>query len=237
MGQEFVDADLAGARFVRCILAGAVVRAADLTDLQLDGYCDGTLLVEGVDVMPYVEAELDRRFPGRAGRLATTPDGLRQAWVDVRAAWAEAVRRVASMPAGTHDESVDGEWSFAQTLRHLVTATDIWLRGAVLGVDQPLHPLGQPHAEYATDGYDMSVFAPGTPPYDDVLAVRAERQAMLTDVLQSITAERLEERCPNPWSSDPARRMTVGACLRVILNEEWAHLRYALRDLDVLATR
>ncbi|WP_372430404.1 hypothetical protein [Janibacter melonis] len=51
------------------------------------------------------------------------------------------------MPAGTVDASVDDEWSFAQTLRHLVMATDTWLGRAVLGLDQPYHPLGQPHAE------------------------------------------------------------------------------------------
>ena len=66
------------------------------------------------------------------------------------------------MPAGTVDESVDGEWSFAQTLRHLVMATDMWLRGAILGVEQPFHPIGQPNVEYETDGDDMSVFP--TPP-------------------------------------------------------------------------
>lgn len=37
--------------------------------------------------------------------------------------------------------SVDGEWSFSQTLRHLVFATDIWLGRAILGSDD-FHPLG-----------------------------------------------------------------------------------------------
>jgi DinB superfamily len=30
-------------------------------------------------------------------------------------------------------ESVGGEWSFIETLRHLVFATDSWIRRAILG--------------------------------------------------------------------------------------------------------
>ena len=82
-----------------------------------------------MDVVPFVEAELNRRFPGRAARRAGDPDGLRAAWAVLERTWAETLARVAAMPAGTVDISVDGEWSFAQTLRHLVMATDtVWMR-------------------------------------------------------------------------------------------------------------
>src|SRR5690606_35680523 len=86
------------------------------------------------------EAELNRRFPGRADRRATDPDGLRAAWAALERTWAATLARVAAMPAGTVDVSVDGEWSFAQTLRHLVFATDMWLGRAILQIDQPFHP-------------------------------------------------------------------------------------------------
>src|SRR5690606_34008698 len=104
----------------------------------------GSLVVNGVDVVPLVDAELDRRFPGRSLRTATDPAGLREAWAAVERTWAATLGRVAAMPPGTVDVSVDGEWSFAQTLRHLVMATDTWLRRAVLGVADPYHPAGQP---------------------------------------------------------------------------------------------
>ncbi|NKY06022.1 pentapeptide repeat-containing protein, partial [Cellulomonas hominis] len=69
-GREFVDADLRGARFVRSTLAGAVMRGVDVEGADIDApwLPGGALLVNGVDVVPYVEAELDRRFPGRALR-------------------------------------------------------------------------------------------------------------------------------------------------------------------------
>ena len=72
--------------------------------------------------------------------------------------WSATLERAVAMPAGTVEISVDGEWSFAQTLRHLVMATDTWLGRAILEIEQPYHPAGQPNFEYEPDGYDMSVF-------------------------------------------------------------------------------
>lgn len=82
---------------------------------------------------------------------------------------------------GENSLQVNDEWSFAQTLRHLVMATDVWLRGAILEIEQPYHPIGQPNADYETDGYDLSVFSMVAPSYDDVLEVRAGRVAMVRD--------------------------------------------------------
>ncbi len=235
-GAELVDADLRDARFVRCDLSGVVMRGVDVQGADIDAPWvsdgQGVLLVNGVDVVPLVEAELDRRFPGRADRRAADPDGLRAAWAAVERTWALTLERVAAMPPGTVDVSVDGEWSFAQTLRHLVMATDIWLRQSILGVDQPLHPLGQPFAEYETDGYDMSVFTTATPSYAEVLEVRAGRVSMVRDFLATLTPEALADLHRHPWSADhPA---TTLKCLHVILNEEWEHHRFAVRDLDAI---
>ncbi|WP_308279714.1 DinB family protein [Phycicoccus mangrovi] len=136
---------------------------------------------------------------------------------------------------GTLDASVDGEWSFAETVRHLVMATDTWVRGAVLGVERPWHPLGMPNAEYAADGHDPSVFAPGTPTWSEVLAVRADRTALVRGLLAETTADELDATRANPWA--PRYPETVRSCLHTVLEEEWEHLRYALRDLDVLDGR
>ncbi|MEV4657676.1 DinB family protein [Micromonospora sp. NPDC049301] len=230
----FVDKDLRGARFDRSTLAGAVMRGVDVSGLDIDApwLAEGALLVNGVDVVPLVEAELDRRFPGRELRQAKAPDDLRAAWAALERAWAAAVDRVLSMPEGAVDVSVDGEWSFAQTLRHLAFAADAWLGKAVLRLPQPFHPLGQSHAEYETDGFDMSVFATEQPTFEAVLQVRAERQAMVRDFLATVTPDLLAESRPSAWW--PEQHVTVLHCLHVILAEEWQHLRFALRDLDAL---
>ncbi|WP_431880470.1 DinB family protein [Micromonospora chalcea] len=231
----FVDRDLQGARFTRSTLAGAVMRGVDVRGLDIDApwLTDGTLLVNGVDVVPLVEAELNRRFPGRELRRAEDPDGLRAAWAALERAWAAAVDRVVSMPDGAADISIDGEWSFAQTLRHLALATDAWLGKAILRLPQPFHPLGQPHAEYETDGLDMSIFPAARPSLAQVLDLRAERQAMVRDFLTGVTPELLAEPRPSAWS--PEHEEPVLHCLHVIFDEEWEHLRFAVRDLDAQA--
>jgi hypothetical protein len=234
---EFVDADLRGARFVRTDLSGAIMRAVDVQSADLDApwLYYGSLLVNGVDVVPFVEAELNRRFPGRADRRATDPDGLRAAWVSLQQVWAGTLDRVAAMPPGTVDVSVDGEWTFAQTLRHLVMATDTWLRRVILRIERPFHPIGQPHAEYETDGHDMSVFAGSHPAYGEVLEVRAGRVALVRDFLAGVTADQLAEPRANPWGSGESE--TVLSALHTILEEEWEHLRYAVRDLDAIEAK
>jgi hypothetical protein len=238
-GAEFVDADLRGARFVRADLSGVVMRGVDVQGADIDApwLLDGvgSLRVNGVDVAPLVDAELNRRFPGRADRRAGDPDALRAAWAALETAWAGALDRAAAMPAGTVDVSVDGEWSFAQTLRHLVMATDTWFVRAVERVEQPYHPIGQPHAEYETDGHDMSVFSGGTPPYAEVLEARAGRVAMVRDFLATVTVDELAEPRTNVW--DPGHQETVLSCLHTVLEEEWEHLRYAVRDLDAIEAK
>src|SRR4051812_9931953 len=94
----FVDEDLRGARFVRSTLVGAVIRGSDVRGLDIDApWLNGdVLMVNGVDVVPFVEAELDQRFPGRNLRHADDPAGLRTAWAAVERAWAAAVERVES---------------------------------------------------------------------------------------------------------------------------------------------
>ena len=60
--------------------------------------------------------------------------------------------------------------------------------------------------------------------------VRAERQGLVTDFLATATEELLAEEREDPWGGGDWRP-SVGDCIRVILEEEWAHLRYIRRDL------
>jgi hypothetical protein len=236
-GAEFIDADLSGGRFVGTDLSGAVMRGVDVDGADIDAPWllsgDASLLVNGVDVRPFVEAELNRRFPGRAEQRAEDPDGLRAAWAALERTWAATLERAGAMPDGTVDVSVDGEWSFAQTLRHLVHATDTWLGRGILQIEQPYHPLGLVDA--GTDNSEAPKPTAATPPYDEVLEARAGRVAMVRDLLATVTPEELDTPRKNPH--DPAEPETTRSCLHVILEEEWEHHRYALRDLDTIAAR
>jgi hypothetical protein len=235
---EFRGVNLSGARFVESNLSGVVMRGVDIAGSDIDAPWlseDGSvLLVNGIDVAPFVDAELNRRFPGRAERRAADPDGLLAVWAALERTWAATLERVAAMPAGTVDFSVDGEWSFAQTLRHLVLATDMWLGKGILDLEQPFHPLGLRDGD-SGDRSDTSVLTTETPSYAEVLEVRAGHVAIVRDFLASVTTEELAAARKNPH--DPEHPETVRSCLHVILEEEWEHLRFAVRDLDAIEAK
>ena len=226
--EQFVERDLRGARFVECDLSGVVMRGVEISGMDIDApwLSDGPgLRVNGIDVTPFVEQELDRRFPGRGTRRAESPADLQDAWTIVVRAWDVAIERATALPSGSVDVRIDDEWSFAETLRHLVHATDIWLGKAVLGHEEAeFHPLGVGYGSRASEAL----------PFDDVLAARADRVGMVRDFLATVTDEMLDEERRNPH--DPSKTETVRSCLHVILEESWEHLRFALRDLVRIRT-
>ncbi|NYE38359.1 hypothetical protein F4692_003507 [Nocardioides cavernae] len=231
-GATFAQTSFAGATMRFSDVSGVTMRSVDVDGLDIDSHdlFLGSLTVNGVDVVPFVEAELNRRFPGRELQGSETPEGLRECWVAVQAAWQETVD---ATPRDLWDSHVEDEWSLVQTLRHLVLATDAWLRGGILRVEQPFHEIGQPFTGAAGMGFDMSVLRQDEPTHDEVLAVRAERQHLVTDFLACATPDLLAEERGNPWGGGDWKP-TVGDCVRVILEEEWAHLRYVRRDLALL---
>ncbi len=206
---------LRGSRFIGCDFVGVVVRGSEVAGMEIESH-----------------AELNRRFPGRQLRDAQTPEGLSVAWAALEQTWQASLDRALGMPPGTLDTSVANEWSFTQTLRHLVMATDTWLGKAILERTRPYHPVGLPNDD-DSPAYDASDFADGAVPFSEVLEARADRQAMVRGYIASVTAEELAAPRKNPHAPDHPE--TVLSCLRTILEEEWEHHRYAVRDLDVLA--
>ncbi|MFC6302168.1 DinB family protein [Oerskovia jenensis] len=231
-GATFVRASFKGATLRFSDVSGVTMRGVDLDGLDVDSHdlFFGRLIVNGVDVVPFVDAELNRQFPGRELQKAQTVDGLREGWVAVQAAWQETVD---GTPPHLVDAHVEDEWSLAQTLRHLVLATDAWLGGGILRRQQPFHEIGQIFTGAAEMGFDMSIFRTDTPTYEEILAVRAERQGAVTEFLATATPDLLAEERDDPWGGEDWHP-SVGDCVRVILEEEWAHLRYVRRDLALL---
>ena len=231
-GAAFMRTSFRGATLRSCDVSGVTMRGVDVSGLDIDSHdlLFGSLIVNGVDVVPFIEAELNRQFPGRELQKEQTPQGLRDGWVAVQAAWKTTVRNT---PPQLVDAHVEDEWSLSQTLRHLVLATDAWLRGGILRMEQPFHEIGQIFSSAAEMGFDISIFRADAPVFEDILAVRAQRQQLVTDFLSTATPELLAEERDNPWGGGEWHP-TVGDCVRVILEEEWAHLRYVRRDLAIL---
>ena len=190
----------------------------------------GTLTINDVDVGRFVRDELDKRHPERRMLAATDIEELRAAWAMIRGQAQATVERARALPEGASDESVDGEFSYIQTLRHLVFATDRWITGPVLGEPKHFHALGYPH-----DGADPSEVAEldldATPSLDQILDVRHERMARVTELLRTATHDDLSRTVASPNGGTTS----VMSCIHVVLGEEWAHNQYANRDLDALA--
>jgi uncharacterized damage-inducible protein DinB len=254
---DFIGADLRGSRFERADLSGAQLCAVDLTDARFRGAdLSGVVMrgvellnvdihgeienltINGVDIGPLISAELNRRYPLRAKMRPTGPAGLREAWDILERLWGETVERARRLPPELLHESVDGEWSFTETLRHLVFATDSWIRRAILGDPSPWDPLDLPWDEMP-DTRGVPRDRDARPSLDAVLELRRDRMSTVRQVIEGLTDASLDgstEPVEGPgWPQ--SRSYPVRECLLCILNEEWEHRLYAERDLDALETR
>jgi hypothetical protein len=236
-GSRFEQVDLTGTRFRNIDLTGAVIRGAVLVNVDIDGLISD-VRINGVDVVPLVEAELDRRYPDRAKMRPADADGFRQAWEILERLWQQTVARARGLAPDLLHERVDDEWSFTETLRHLVMATDAWVRRAILGQPSPWDPLGLPHDEMPADA-GVPCDRDARPSLDQVLALRADRMATVRRVLAGLTDAELAgwtEPVTEP-GYPPPRSYPVRRCLQAILTEEWEHRLFAERDLSVLEAR
>ena len=242
---EFIDTDQ---------FRGALIRQSDVSGLEIrDCWFDerlkivdcfgrdvylagdfGRIVVNDVDVTAYVEAELDRTEPNRVlAREAGTAEEVRAAWAAIEATWAATVERVQGLPEEVLHERVDDEWSFIETLRHLLYASDKWLGNPVLEEDDPYHPLGFGPAGADETGSGLTVDA--DPSVDEILEARLARMGTMHELVSGITDADLDRLCTRtPVGNDPDADYAVRRCLRVVLAEEAEHHRYAVRDLAAL---
>ena len=235
-GARFDVADLRGARFTDCDLTGVTIRDCWLVNVNISGYLSN-VTVNGIDVTDFVNAELDRRHPERVQfREGLTADDVRAIWDTIERLWAQATERASRLPAAALDQQVNEEWSFAQTLRHLVFITDAWASRTVLDEEMPYHPLGLPQSWYpAADAAALGIDLTAQPAYDEILTARTGRMAVVRRIVARLTDDsmgRLCRRSPAPGYPDEER--TVIDCIAVVMDEEIEHYRFAVRDLAVL---
>ena len=236
-GAEFRACDIVDTQFRGVDMKGVVMRGVDLIDVDIYGEI-GKLTINGVNVGPLVNAELDRKYPDRVKMRPTDLAGFREAWDVVERLWGDTVDRARRLDPELLHESVGGEWSFIETLRHLSFATDSWIRRAILGDPSPWDPLDLP--------WDDMPDTPGVPrdrevrpSLDAVLELRRGRMATVREVIDGLTEESLSgDTVPVEGPGWPgSRSYPVRQCLLIILNEEWEHRLYAERDLGALEAR
>ncbi len=233
---DFENADLRGAQFREVDLTDARIEGANLTNVKMSDVwlvnvdIDGmiaALTINGVDVTAYVSAELARINPERALIQPTDPEGMRASWNAVSSIWDATIVRAQQLPEETLHASVDGEWSFVQTLRHLVFAMDKWVTVPILGGE--FDPIGLPNTgslDFPWPGIDRDA----DPSFADTLAVRRDRGARFAKYLADLDpADLTQTRQVLENGNAP-----VQGCVHVVFEEEMAHHGYATRDLDAL---
>jgi hypothetical protein len=234
-GTRVDDLDFSGVHLHGADFEGAKLTDAHLRGAVITGDIEG-LQINEVDVDLLVQAELDRRFPARVKLRSTNVEGLRDAWSMLEGLWIHTTERARGFAAELQVHRVDGEWSFVETLRHLIFATDCWLARAIQLTRHPYHPWGLPWTgvdrEWAQEiGLDVTA----SPGLEQILPVRVEHQQAVRDELEKLTGdELLDVRMAPDDPGYPQGPHPVLTCLHVLLNEEWQHHRYAVRDLDVL---
>jgi uncharacterized protein YjbI with pentapeptide repeats len=233
---DFEDADLRGAQFREVNLTDAQFEGVNFTNVKMrdvwlvNTEIDGMLVgvkINGVDVTHYVTSELKRINPERALMQPTDPEGMRTAWTAVTERWDATIERASNLPEATLHESVNGEFSFVQTLRHLVFAIDKWFTVPILGGE--FDPIGLPNTgslEFPWPRLDRDA----APSFADALAVRRDREARFTKYLADLQQSDLGE----PVEVLENGTAPVQGCLHVVFEEQIAHLGYATRDLDAL---
>ena len=235
-GASFTGADFTGAKFRDCDLRQVKITDSWLVDVSVSGLV-GNFVVNDVEVTAFVEGELDRRHPERVQlRAVRTADDYRAMWDTIERLWAGTVARAGLLPEPALDLRVDDEWSFIETLRHLVFATDAWAGRAILEEPMPYHRIGLPQPGYSpADGAALGIDLDARPSLAEARQVRAGRIALVRGIIDELTDARLERVCEQPPSPrHPVETRSVGHCLRVIMTEECEHRRYAVRDLAAL---
>jgi len=238
-GASFTVADLAGAKFLDCDMSQVKIVDSWLVDVDVSGYVSN-FVVNGVDVTAFVDAELDRRHPERVQLqgMQTAAD-FRSMWDTIERLWSETTPRAERLPEAVRQERVGDEWSFVETMRHLVFIADSWASRTVLDEPMPYHPLGITQTAYApAHATALGIDLDARPSFVEVMTVRADRMALVRGIVDGLTDTELARTCTRtPAPGYPEESRPVGECLSVVMEEECEHHRFAVRDLAVLEAR
>jgi hypothetical protein len=156
------------------------------------------------------------------------PAALLGAWSRIEQIWTATLNEALRLADEKLNERVNGEWSFLETLRHLVFVTDGWIGGAVQGDPSPYHPLGIP-PDLIKGGDHLGLNLDAQPGLDEVLVCRRQRIVQVREAVRRVTSDELAKLC-----SSRAGQFTVLGAFQVVIFEEWAHNQYATATWAVL---
>jgi hypothetical protein len=233
-GEDLSDAvfwgvDLRRALFRDADLTGVKVFHAQLTDVDIDGLVE-RLVVNGVDVTDFVNTH-DAWYPLRTMLRPFDAEGASAAWDRIVAEWAVNCERAERLGDAGFTESVNGEWSMRDTIRHLLFAIEKWFVMPLLGATE-FSSFGLPNTGsrgFPWPGLDLTA----SPTTAEVLSAWQHLAARVRASFESLDMGAL----PPTVEVLENGEVPGSECVYVVLEESFEHLRYARRDLAVLEQR
>ena len=137
------------------------------------------------------------------------------------------MRRTTSFSDEELHRSVNNEWSTVDSLRHVVLIIDLWLSKAILGEQDPFHPIALPPTFMPPKLPGSSIDPDARPTFDEACDVLRGRLATVRAYIDKLTPDDLERPVK-------AHAKTVGGALDVLFGEMKAHNRFINRDLDII---
>lgn len=229
--RDFTDSTFWGVRFRRARFRDADFSGSDLfhvllRDVSVDGEIE-KLVINGVDVTDFVNQH-DRWWPLRNNLSPESVAVLVESWTTLRQEWTALLDRVRDSDPSAVSTSVGGEWSLNETLRHLIFAMDKWFVMPILG-GRSFTAIGLPNTssqERSWSGIDQRA----NPDFAEIIATRTAQHGVFNEYISTMVLEDL----PDSVVVEENGEMPSLACFHVVLEEEFEHLRYMLRDLSEL---
>jgi hypothetical protein len=108
-----------------------------------------------------------------------------------------------------------------------VLIVDLWLSKAVLGEDDPFHPMALPPTFMPPKLPGTSIDPDARPSFDEACGALGGRLATVRTSVDQLTPDDLDRPIR-------AHAKTVGGALNVLFAEMKAHNRFINRDLDII---
>jgi hypothetical protein len=137
------------------------------------------------------------------------------------------MQRAASFSDDERHRSVNDEWCTVDSLRHVVLVVDLWLSKAILGEQDPFHPIALPPTFMPPKLPGSSIDPDARPTFGEARAVLRDRLATVRTYVDELTPDELARPIG-------AHAETVGGALAVLFGEMTAHNRFINRDLDII---
>ena len=187
----------------------------------------------GSELMAEAEASENatgfRRPPPSPPPVVPVPsvEAARASAADATASLEATMRRARSFSDEERRLGVNDEWSTLDSLRHIVLIVDLWLSKAILGEQDPFHPIALPPTFMPPKLPGSSIDPEARPTFDEACEVLEDRLAIVRTYVAELTPDELKRGVD-------AHAKTVGGALSVLFGEMTAHNHFINRDLDII---